>query len=283
MSVSTISPQDKLFDAYSTRPADLTAIARAGYKGIIAYADEEFDSAKVATLSAAKLGILLVYESSAARALQGYAAGVIDGQRSRNRAAAVGYPLYNCPIFAAVDVNVSPWQHADLLQYFRGFKDGGVPIVGAYAESAAAEFLLANDAISYVWVPGAMSWSDWNVTETAHVLQLVGSPHIGGIAIDENLILRHIPLWTPWSSDVVYHPINVHPAEDEEDEEEDVKKFPIVDPNGTVFITDGEHAGSTEPVSDMQIVADLFTMQAITTPSPTVVSHATRDWLRGTA
>lgn len=179
---------------YSFTHPNPATIKRAGYRGVLRYVTgkgKAITASEVAALHKAGLSILLVFESTAGRATQGFKAGVTDRKAAEKAAKALGYPKA-CPIFYAVDSDVRP---AQVAEYFRGIlslNKVGLNHVGVYGSAHIVE---AYPSL-YTWQTSA--WSNGVVSNHAAVYQRQHSTVDHPIAgTDENVILRSLPTWAP--------------------------------------------------------------------------------------
>ena len=107
---------------YSYAHPNAATIRADGYVGVMRYLSR--DSSKVISaaerdsLQAEGLGIGLVFEDDAQRALGGAAAGALDGKFANAAADALGFPR-SLPIFYAVDFAVSAAQLPTVLAYLQ--------------------------------------------------------------------------------------------------------------------------------------------------------------------
>lgn len=177
---------------YSAGYPGAAAIARAGYVGAVRYLRKE-GASRVRPITAderadfdrAGLAVALVYQHvSKTRVLEGRGAGQHDARWALARAAEIGIPQPRA-IYFAVDADHPP---AAVLMYFRGVADVlGVARTGAYGSYRVVESLLSADLTGYAWQTAA--WSGGKRSQRAHLFQRIGSPTVGGIAVDINDVL----------------------------------------------------------------------------------------------
>jgi hypothetical protein len=105
---------------------------------------------ETAALHAVGLAIVLIYETTANRALGGMAAGTIDGARARSQAAALGAPI-SAAIYATADFDVTAAQQEAVIAYFAAFGGGGI-----YGNGAICAAALAANVVKYAWLAGGM-------------------------------------------------------------------------------------------------------------------------------
>jgi len=123
-------------------------------------------SEEIAALHEAGVAVWLIFETTATRALDGTAAGQVDGAKARSHAEALAAPA-GTAIYATVDVDVSASSDADRDQvrdlaevagYFDAFSAGLGPYrMGGYADGAVLKE--DNAHLVFPWLAGAMGWS----------------------------------------------------------------------------------------------------------------------------
>lgn len=184
---------------------------------------------EVATLSGAGLKIVSIWETTARRALAGFAAGHSDGMRAREMAEALGQP-HGSAVYATADFDVIVEQEQDVLDYFRGFRTGlaGAYRPGAYANGAVCARALSQLIADYTWLAGGMGMRGsraFAASGQATIIQDVGDKqHLNvGIAIDSDVI-EHDADFGGWMLDAAALrplPAPVAPASTAEDDPSD--------------------------------------------------------------
>ena len=178
---------------YAWTHPDPAAIKTAGYEFVVRYLShdpsKDITPEEVASLHAVGLLLLLVFETTANRAGQGQAAGIMDRQEAEARAAELGYPQ-GCPIFYAVDFDATPQQVAS---YFAGVRGGNYP-AGLYGGVRVVDAGLA------AWLWQTEAWSGGVVSAGAHLFQRIGHtlPPLPGVpadSYDENVLCKMLPMW----------------------------------------------------------------------------------------
>ena len=148
-----------------------------------------------------KVGILLIFETQAKRALTGSIGGHADGVVAARMAVALGAPK-GTAIAATVDFDASAEEQAAVLSYLSGFKQGIAGAVfgkadfklGVYANGAICQVALDTGVADFAWVAGGSGMrgtKDFIASGKAHIIQEVGD-HRGlnlGIKIDSNYTL----------------------------------------------------------------------------------------------
>jgi len=112
---------------YSHSRPDLRRVKALGYGFCVRYlfgdgtvaSGKGVSKAEAAAIRAAGLGLLVIYESYAGRALEGQTAGVADGKRALAYARAIGFPD-NKPIYFAVDIPATAAQQPAIDAYLYG-------------------------------------------------------------------------------------------------------------------------------------------------------------------
>lgn len=184
--------------------------------------------AKVHALHSAKIAVFLGYEDSATRALQGYNAGLEDGQRAAQQYLALeaqvkalyGYSPRNLLFIApAVDFDTDPTQYPEIDAYLRGFAAGLAHHFGqgVYGEADLLDHLHAVGLLkgggfgTYAWSQGRISgWDDFH--------QYLNNQTLAGASVDfDNLInpsrlgawwppgsQYDVPAPSPWEDNVAF-------------------------------------------------------------------------------
>ncbi len=123
---------------------------------------------EAATLKALGLDRVVVWETTATRALDGYFAGRTDAQQAHRQARACGAP-HDVPIYFAVDFDSSANPGA-IDSYFDGVKSVlGIRRTGAYGGIATIRHLLDTRRITWAWQTYAWSGGAWD--HRAHIQQ----------------------------------------------------------------------------------------------------------------
>lgn len=136
-------------------------IAVAGFVSVGRYL-KSLTRAEVDALHAAEIGLWLIFETTATRALGGAAAGESDGVKAASQAKALGAPP-GTVIYWTVDTDVLPTQLPAVGAY--GLKFGAAIAAegyraGSYACGDAQTYMAKNlAAVPLSWLPGAMGWS----------------------------------------------------------------------------------------------------------------------------
>jgi peptidoglycan hydrolase-like protein with peptidoglycan-binding domain len=187
-----------LIDYSAARPAP-AVIKAVGYSGVMRYLSNDpkknLQPAERDALLAAGLSIGLVWETTAARAADGFAAGAADAKTAEAQAAALGFPA-GLPIFYAVDFAAAS---SVVKPYFDGVRSVAKRPVGIYGSLSVVDAALAGGWASYAWQ--SCAWSGSLVSQRAHLYQRMKATVANPISgTDENVVLRPFPLWTASSS-----------------------------------------------------------------------------------
>ena len=187
---------ETLFIDYAWKHPSPAAIKAAGYHGVIRYLStdptKDITKAEAAALHKAGLAILLVWETTATRALAGTAAGIADRLAAEKAARALGYPKA-CPIFYACDTDAAPNK---VRAYYDGVHRAAVYPMGIYGSARVIEGITTTHV--YRWQTEA--WSGGAVSKGAHLYQRVKPTRkikgaVGGW--DEDVVLHTLPTWGP--------------------------------------------------------------------------------------
>jgi len=164
---------------------DAGAMKRAGYEFVIRYLSRDRSKdlwpAERDQLLRAGLKLGLVWETTAARATEGYAAGLRDAKEAYPRAWDLGMPKHR-PVFFAVDVDASGPQ---VRPYFEGVRDAfpAVP-VGMYGGWTTVDYLHRHKLAGYLWQTIAWMYGrGWH--PAAHIHQYdTRTNMVGGASCD---------------------------------------------------------------------------------------------------
>ncbi len=130
-------------------------------------------------LAAAGIDIVVVWETTATRALEGKNAGVTDAQEARRQALACGMPTGR-PIYFAVDFAAAG---PDVAAYFRGVASvltyNGTGVYGGYR---AVSYLVSHMICRWAWQTYAWSAGRW--VAGAQLCQYSNGHKIGGVEVD---------------------------------------------------------------------------------------------------
>lgn len=138
--------------------------------------DESLGEAK----ELAKHGIwsVLVYETTAHRAGEGFDAGVIDGHRALARLATLQAPAGR-PVYFAVDYDTPG---AAVAPYFRGVRSVVGRAAGVYGSYRVCKFLHEQGLVNWMWQTYAWSGGAWYAP--AQLQQYKNDIKVGGVDCD---------------------------------------------------------------------------------------------------
>lgn len=143
---------------------------------------KNLDSGEAARLSAAGIWLLVVWESTAQRSLDGYAAGAQDARDAAAQAKAVGMPG-DRPIYFAVDFDASPGQKDAIIRYFQGVNSVlGKNRSGMYGGYYPIKWAFDAGVINWGWQTYAWSGGKWD--SRAQLQQYSNDHVIGGVGLD---------------------------------------------------------------------------------------------------
>lgn len=175
---------------YSYGRPGAAAIRAAGKEFVVRYlgtydGDERaLTEAEVAELHASGLGIGAVYESTAARALGGYVAGVADASRARDALAGLGFPPGH-PIYFAVDFDAQPAQFAAIDDYLAGAASVlGLARIGVYGGYGVIDHCVTQRSATWFWQTAA--WSGGRRHAYCHLYQYLNAQSLNGALVDFN-------------------------------------------------------------------------------------------------
>lgn len=160
----------KGFDCATPLTAQTAASFKAnGYQFVCRYLVPPTSAWKALTkpeadlIQKAGMYIVSVYETTADRALGGYAAGLQDGQIASNCAREVGQTI-GSTIYGAVDFQPTSAQMKTVVDYIKGFNEGTPNYsTGVYGSYAVVNAVKAAGACSHFWQTYA--WSGGNLAD----------------------------------------------------------------------------------------------------------------------
>lgn len=162
------------------------ALKAAGVEFVCRYLSHDatgknLDRAEADTLSSAGIWLAVVWESTASRALDGYAAGAQDARDAQAQAQACGMPA-DRPIYFAVDFDATG-QEAAITAYFDGAASMlGKDRIGVYGGLAAIRAVLGGGHCAWGWQTYAWSGGQWD--GQAHLQQYSNDHTIDGVGLD---------------------------------------------------------------------------------------------------
>lgn len=133
-------------------------------------------------MSNAGIDIVLVFETTAERALAGCRAGRTDATSAKKQASTVDKPA-RCPIYFAVDFDATPQQQDPIDDYFRGVASVlGLDGTGGYGGYWVIKRLFDAGLIRWGWQTYAWSGGKWDAR--SHVRQFSNGHLVGGVECD---------------------------------------------------------------------------------------------------
>ena len=133
------------------------------------------------------IGVGLVFETTANRALNGYNAGVQDGELSLKRCNDLGLPT--SPVYFAVDFDATDAQKPTIVSYLAGAASVlGKARVGVYGDYYVVDYVYKNKGASWFWQTYA--WSGGLEHPQAHILQWKNGETVGGLSCDLDKSLK---------------------------------------------------------------------------------------------
>jgi hypothetical protein len=167
----------------------VAALKRAGVKFVCRYLSHSSDEKNLTRgeakqLSDAGIWLVVVWETTASRALSGRAGGIADAKTAKAQAKACGMPD-DRPIYFAVDWDASPQQQAAIHAYLDGAASViGRGRVGMYAGYGPIKRAFDAGKIRYGWQTYAWSGGRWD--KRAHLQQYSNERVINGVDVDYN-------------------------------------------------------------------------------------------------
>jgi hypothetical protein len=195
---------------YSWGRPGAAALKRAGVKFACRYLSHDTTGknltlAEARQLSAAGIWIVVVWQTTADRALSGRAGGVADARSARGQAEACGMPDGR-PIYFAVDFDASAGQQGTINAYL----DGAASVLGRDRVGLYAGYHVIKrsfDAKKITWGWQTYAWSGGRWDGRAHIQQYSNDRRINGAAVDYDRAVK---------DDYGQWRVNTLPAEEDE-------------------------------------------------------------------
>jgi hypothetical protein len=148
-----------------------------------------------------KVGILLIFETQAKRALTGSIGGHADGVVAARMASGLGAPK-GTTLVGTIDFDATDIEQPTVLSYLSGFKQGIAGVVFgkadfklcAYANGAICQAALDTGIADFAWVAGGSGMRGTKAflaTGRAHIIQDVGDKH--GLKLGINIDSDYAP------------------------------------------------------------------------------------------
>lgn len=252
-------------DAMTLRAAGISFVIRYVSAGVHA---KEITPTEAAYWKANWFGICIIYESTAARALDGRAAGRADAAVALNETAACGGPP-DSVIYFAVDFDARTGEDfARLGDYFAGIRSILPPSrIGVYGSYHVVQWAMATMWCDWYWQTYA--WSDGLVAAGIHLYQYKNNVRIGSTAVD--LDRAYKPNYGQWG----YRPPATH------EQEEDMKPILVYGdgtPEYVYYPQTGQLVGLATPI-ERDVVIKLHTADGGAPVTVHLDSHAEAEAL----
>ena len=164
------------------------ALKKAGARFVCRYVStpgnpKNLTAAEAARLRNAGIDIVVVFETTATRALAGETAGRRDALSARRQVTGCGLPA-DTPIYMSVDFDVQAGEVKTVLAYLHGAAAAlGYDHAGVYGGYRIVKAALEGKVVRYGWQTRAWSGGRWH--PDACLQQYAGNT-IGGCQVDEN-------------------------------------------------------------------------------------------------
>ncbi|MGH3499751.1 MAG: DUF1906 domain-containing protein [Nocardioidaceae bacterium] len=183
----------RLFGIDAVTNPSTPALHAAGVKFVCRYLAhsswKRLTRAEVRQLRQANIAIVTVFESTADRAKDGYAAGVADARTSRAQLSNLGAP-HAAPVFFAVDFDASSHDQIGINHYLDGAASVlGRRWVGIYGGYWPVHRALNSGKVTFAWQTYAWSGGRWD--PRAKLRQYSNGHTLGGIGVDYDHATAH--------------------------------------------------------------------------------------------
>lgn len=169
------------------------ALKRAGAKFVCRYVSHDTTGKDLTRdeadqLSEAGLWLVVVWETTASRALSGHSGGTADARDADRKARDCGMPA-DRPIYFAVDFDAQPSQQAVINAYLDGAASViGRDRVGLYGGYGPVKRALDAGKARWAWQTYAWSGGRWD--ERAHIQQYSNNRVLNGVSVDYNRAMK---------------------------------------------------------------------------------------------
>ncbi|MFI0350429.1 DUF1906 domain-containing protein [Actinomadura sp. 9N407] len=174
---------------YSWGRPDPAALKRADVEFVCRYLSHDTTGKNLTRdeaerLSEAGLSLVVVWETTARRALAGEGAGIDDARHAERQANEIGMPD-DRPVYFAVDFDAQR-EHQDAIH---AYLDGAASVigrdrVGVYAGYGPVNRALDAEKAEWAWQTYAWSGGKWD--ERAHIQQYSNGHELDGVSVDHN-------------------------------------------------------------------------------------------------
>ncbi|MCP2166713.1 DUF1906 domain-containing protein [Goodfellowiella coeruleoviolacea] len=175
---------------YSTGPPSAAAVRAAGYEFVVRYVSrpgnpKNITAPEFADLTGNGVAVALVFETTAERALSGYAGGAADARTAADQASGVGMPG-DRPIYFAVDFDAQPNQLGVIDDYLRGAASViGSRRVGVYGSQLVTRHCLDVGSTHFAWQSAAWRGGDGSAgppDRRVHLFQRRDTVQVDGVS-----------------------------------------------------------------------------------------------------
>lgn len=173
---------------YASKTPNAKALKQGGVHFVCRYVStpgnsKNIDAAEAKALKEAGVDIVIVFETTANRALDGFKAGASDAHAARQQTAAVGLPA--CAVYFAVDFDLAPAQEAQVKDYFKGVASVlGKKKAGVYGGFRAVSVVQGSGIVKYGWQTYAWSYGKWHAG--AQLRQVKNAQVVCGVSCDHD-------------------------------------------------------------------------------------------------
>jgi glycoside hydrolase-like protein len=173
-------------------PPGIPALRNASVQFVCRYLShspsKNLTASEARTLSDAGIWIVVVWETTANRALSGYSGGAADAQDALSQAEACGMPAGR-PIYFAVDWDAGAGQQTAINAYLDGAASVlGPERVGIYGGYGPVERALDGGHAAWAWQTYAWSGGQWD--PRAHIQQYSNDHTIAGVGCDYDRAMK---------------------------------------------------------------------------------------------
>jgi Rv2525c-like, glycoside hydrolase-like domain len=163
-------------------PASHRAVGSSFACRYLSDSSKDLSAAEARQLKAGGISIVVVWETTATRALDGTSAGAVDAHDALAEATRLGMPAGR-PIYFAVDFDETPGEVPSVADYFKGVNSVlGVARTGVYGGFWVVSRLFDEGHVKYGWQTYAWSGGQWD--SRAQIQQFSNGHLVAGQSCD---------------------------------------------------------------------------------------------------
>ena len=170
---------------YAWAHPSITGLQREGYQFVCRYISHDSTKDLTATememLFNAGISIVMIFESTKNRMLDGYTAGINDATYANERVITLG--MTGIPIYFACDFDAAPVDQIQINSYLAGVASIiGINRTGIYGGFWPVSRAISDGSVKWAWQTFAWSGNNWDTR--IHIRQIENDVFVGGADVD---------------------------------------------------------------------------------------------------